>query len=580
MRESSGAELRVHPAHLPDEDDHEMKAAASYLRAGVVENADSPEDRFGLEWHRSYGPLWRMDLICLGLVVLLLGAMQPLSDADLPMHLATGEWIVQHGAVPFTEPFAWTRMGAPYFAYSWAPEVSYYLAMRWLGPVGLHLLQGVVLLASAAAMLFLAREAKWKPWIALGMAALNVAAAVLVVPALRPQLMLFVLVPLAWAFAYRVLSAQRIVWAALGLLLVSAAAANSHLFFVLTAAPIALVVARPPAEHRRTWAICGAIVLGWFLSPYGLSWPEVFRLNFGYNALLVAPSPILEFRPGFRATTAFVLALPLSLVPWVVSRGMDARRERVVFGALWLAGLVAFAYAGRLLLCWWLITLPLSANALAQLGRGVPVAAPRRRVRVATYAVAGLLLATLVTTMPAQWRDEGNIASRSLPGVASTSTEPLLAWLQCNTRPDAAGRIYTWFNFGSYFVWRLPGFSVSIDGRTIFPDSVAEAEMLVSNHLRHRENRVWPSADLAILPLWFGVASALDSASGWTRVASLRRPENPADSVGLWAKRAWWERASQREVSAPPVLLTGEASDSVGTSCSSEPYRRSGGSRS
>lgn len=573
MRESSGIDLRAHPAPLRDEDEREIKVTATYTPDLAVEEADSAEDRFAVEWRRSYGPFWRMDMICLGLVVLLLGATQPLSDADLPMHLATGEWIIQHGAVPFTEPFAWTRMGAPYFAYSWAPEVSYYLIMRWIGPLGLHLLQGVILLASAAGMLFLAREAKWKPWVALGMAALNVAVAMLVVPALRPQLMLFVVVPLAWAFAYRVLAAPRIAWATLGLLLTSTVAANSHLFFVLTAAPIALVVARPPADHRRTWAVCGAIVLGWFFSPYGLSWPDVFRLNFGYNALLVAPSPILEFRPGFRATTAFVIALPLSLIPWVVSRGMYERRERVVYGALWLAGLVAFAYAGRLLLCWWLITLPLSANALAELGRGASVAAPRHRVRIATYAVAGVLLVTLATTMPAQWRDEGNIDSRSLPGVASTSTEPLLTWLQCTTRPDASGRIYTWFNYGSYLVWRLPGYSTSIDGRTIFPDSVAKAEILVSRHLRHHEDSVWPSADLAIVPLWFGVASALDSAQGWMRVASLRRPENPADSVGVWAKRAWWERASQGDVSGTPVLLTGEASDSTGTGCSSEPHR-------
>ncbi len=571
MRESSGTDLRVRPTHPLDDGEREVQTAAIHVPDGTVEDADSAEDGFAVEWRRSYGPSWRLDLICLGLVVLLLGAAQPLSDADLPMHLATGEWIVQHGAVPFTEPFAWTRMGAPYFAYSWAPEVSYYLIMRWIGPVGLHLLQGVVLLASAAAMLFLAREAKWKPWIALGMAALNIAAAMLVVPALRPQLMLFVVVPLSWAFAYRVLAAPRIAWAALGLLLASAAAANSHLFFVLTAAPIALVVARPPADHRRTWAVCGAIVLGWFLSPYWSSWPDVFRLNFGYNALLVAPSPVLEFRPGFRATTAFVLALPLSLIPWVVSRGMYERRERVVYGALWLAGLVAFAYAGRLLLCWWLITLPLSAKALAELGRGASVAAPRRRVRIATYAVAGTLLVTLATTMPAQWRDEGDIDSRSLPGVASASTEPLLTWLRCNTRPDASGRIYTWFNYGSYFVWRLPGYSASIDGRTIFPDSVAKGEVLISSHLRHREDSVWPSADLAILPLWFRVASELDSARGWMRVASLRRPENPADSVGLWAKRAWWERARQGDVSGAPVLLTGAASDLSGTGCSSEP---------
>ena len=33
--------------------------------------------------------------------------------------------------------------------------------------------------------------------------------------------------------------------------------------------------------------------------------------------------------------------------------------------------------------------------------------------------------------------------------------------------------MFTEFNWGSELTWRLPGYSMSIDGRTIFPDSVA-----------------------------------------------------------------------------------------------------------
>lgn len=523
------------------------------------------------QWRQSYGPSWWIDLACLGLVILMLGAMQPLSDADLPMHLATGEWIVRHGAVPFTEPFAWTRPGSPYFAYSWAIELLYYLVMRWSGPAGLHLLQGSMLLAAAGAMLVLARAAGWRPWVALCMAAFNVAAAMLVVPALRPQLVLFVLVPIAWASASNLLTASRVRWPAVGLVIVSSLAANSHLFFVLTAAPIALIVANPPAERRRAWLLFGAIVAGWFLSPYAFSWPDVFRLNFGYNALLVKPSPILEFRPGFRASTGLLLALPLTVVPWVLRHGRFHRREIVVHGALWLAGLGAFAYAGRLLLCWWLITLPLSALALETLGRDALVAPPRRRVRLVTYAIALFLAAMLGATMPAQWRGEGDLESRRLPGVASTSTEPLLAWLDCNTKPGSGGNIYTWFNYGSYLTWRLPTYSVSIDGRTIFPDSVATPEMLVSGLLPHRQYSVWSSADLAIVPLWFGVASTLDSASNWRRAASLRRPENPADSVAIWVKGTWWNQFGTAELREHGAMLTGTERALATTGCEADP---------
>jgi hypothetical protein len=472
--------------------------------------------------------------------------------------------------VPFTEPFAWTRLGSPYYAYSWAIEVVYYLVMRLGGPAGLHLLQGVILLAAAGAMLVLARAAGWRPWVALCMAGLNVAAAMLVVPALRPQLILFVLIPIAWACAYSILTSSRMRWPVAALFITSALAANSHLFFVLTAAPIALVVANPPADRRRAWALCCAIVAGWLVSPYGLSWPDVFQLNFGYNALLVKPSPILEFRPGFRASTGLLLALPLTVAPWVLRHGRSHHREIVVHGALWLAGLGAFAYAGRLLLCWWLITLPLIALALETLGRGAVVAPPRRRVRLATYAIAASLVALLTATMPAQWRDEGDAASRRLPGVASTSIEPLLTWLDCNTKSGSGGRIYTWFNYGSYLTWRLPTYSVSIDGRTIFPDSVAKPEMLVSGLLPHDQYPVWSSADLAVVPLWFGVASTLDSAAGWQRAASLRRPGNPADSVAIWVKGTGGNQFGAAELRGQGVRLTGTERALATTGCAAD----------
>jgi hypothetical protein len=499
--------------------------------------------------------MWWLDLLFLGAVVFLLGAMQPLSDADLPMHLATGEWIVHHRAVPFTEPFAWTRMGAPYFAYSWALELVYYLTMRVGGPFGLHLLQGATFLAAAGAMLFLAHTARWRPWVGLCMAATNVAAAMLVVPVLRPQLVLFALIPLSWAWTYRILTAPRIRWSVIALLLTSAAAANSHLFFVLTAAPIAIALADPPGDRRRSWAICGAIIMGWLLSPYAFVWPDVFRLNFGYNALLVKPSPILEFRPGFRASTGLLLALPLAIVPWAAPLQSFAYRTRVVHATLWLMGLVAFAYAGRLLLCWWLITLPLAAAALGELGRGSRHTAPRLAVRMASFGISFASLIALAFMMKPQWRMEGNTASRKLPVEASTSIEPLLVWLECNVKPGSNGRVYTWFNYGSYLAWRLPGFSASIDGRTIFPDSVAKQEMLTSALLPQARSEVWRSADLAIIPLSFEAATALDTARGWQLAASYAPPTAPNDTIGAWVNHSWWERAGLAPLSRSTVKL-------------------------
>jgi hypothetical protein len=429
-----------------------------------------------------------------------------------------------------------------------------------------------MLVGSGAAMVALGRAAGWRPWVTLCMAALNVGMATTVVAALRPQLLLFTFVPLAWACVYRILAAPRIRWYVVWLVLMSAAAANSHLFFVLTAVPLALVLAAPPGERRRIWAACIAVLAGWFLSPYALHWPDVFRLNFGYNALLVQPSPIVEFRPGFRPGLWLPFALAVAIIPWAMPRYGVTRRERVVYGALWVTGLVAFGYAARLLLCWWLMVLPGAAIAIQQLGASGHVRAPRLWVKLATYAATLGALVAIAIPMSAAWRAEGGAMTRRLPSAASAPIEPLLVWLDCHVKPGHGGRVYTTFNYGSYLAWRLPAYSASIDGRTIFPDSVAKPDALVSGLLSRPAYRVWSSADLAIVPRYFGVAAVLDTARIWTLAATAAMPARSADSVGLWVNRTWWTHAGRAPLgehhAALPAHSNSTSGDLAGALCS------------
>ena len=54
-----------------------------------------------------------------------------LAVVDTPGHWSPlGEWIIRERAVPFTEPFAWTRAGDPYYAYSWLAQVTFYATLR------------------------------------------------------------------------------------------------------------------------------------------------------------------------------------------------------------------------------------------------------------------------------------------------------------------------------------------------------------------------------------------------------------------------------------------------------------------
>lgn len=61
-----------------------------------------------------------------------------LSDADIYWHIKTGEWILQHGAVPHTDPFSYTFSGVPWMAIEWLSEILMalvYEAGQWNGIV-------------------------------------------------------------------------------------------------------------------------------------------------------------------------------------------------------------------------------------------------------------------------------------------------------------------------------------------------------------------------------------------------------------------------------------------------------------
>ncbi|MFN2400557.1 MAG: hypothetical protein ABR543_18255, partial [Gemmatimonadaceae bacterium] len=318
-------------------------------------------------WETQLGPPWRAHLAVWALLVFAAGAMTPLADPDLPLHLAIGEWIVQHRGLPVQEPFSWTRAGAPFYAYSWFMAVLYYWVYSVWGPLGLRVFFGLTLVSSAAAVLMLARAAGWRPWTALFLAMVNVVVLSFVVAALRPQVVLAIAVPLAWASAYRLMDAEKIRWPVAGLVLSSALAANSHLLFPLTASSWILLFTRIPRakERRRVVAMIGGVVLGWLLSPYVLQWPEMFRLNFASNALQAPFSPISEMRPGFllsfQNAAASLVALGFTLLPWSLASARLNRRERVAFAASWLIGLLLFSFAARALLVWWLLVIPVVA---------------------------------------------------------------------------------------------------------------------------------------------------------------------------------------------------------------------------
>ena len=480
------------------------------------------------------------------LTVVAAGAMAPLADPDLPMHLAVGRWILEHGAVPTTEPFAWTRPGAPYFAYSWLVQSVMYLLMHAAGPIALRLLHGCLLASAFWSVLVAGRRIGWTRDTSCVVAAAHLVVFTSVSPLLRPQEALFMLLPLGWALVTRAIRADGSSKLAIliGLCLIAAITANTHVFFPLLAAPLslALTLPREAAENslrrrfRAGLPAAAALMVGVLCSPYTLDWVRVFELNFRANALFGQSSLIAEHQSGF--STRLGLGVALAVLPLICS-GTWTKRERVVWGAMWAMGLIAFALKAKGLLVWWFLAFPLvglAAHRLLSASPAYRVIPPLLAFAVPLAAAYGFLVGVPPTIVPLAraWRAENVVPGTTLSSPAALATDTLLVQLAARAHGT---RVLTVFDLGSYLTWRAPGLSASIDGRTIFPDSAALPDATLSPTAVTRPLGPWRSANAAIVPLDYPVAAVLDTASGWQRIAKTSATSSPFGPVGLWLNR-------------------------------------------
>jgi hypothetical protein len=506
----------------------------------------------------SHTPAWPLPrwLPAALLTILIAGALAPLADPDLPMHLAVGRWIVQHHRVPTTEPFAWTRPGAPYFAYSWLMQSALYLLMCAAGPVALRLLHGALLAAAFGSALFAGRHMGWSRNASCFVAALQLVVVTSVSPLLRPQEALFVLLPLEWGLVSRALSSDKggrlPTLAALGL--IAALTVNTHVFFPLLAAPLSLALTMPETSDDdslvrrigRGLPVAAVLALGAACSPYTLDWGEVFALNFKENVLFGPSSLIAEHQSGFSARLGIGIAL--TLLPVIASEGWSIR-ERAVWGAMWALGLVVFALKVKGLVVWWILAFPLaglSAMVLQSWWSALRLIPPLLAFAIPLSAGFGYVMGVRPTipTLREAWQAENRTAGSTLSSPAALASDTLLILLEARA---TNARVLTVFDLGSYLTWRAAGLSASIDGRTIFPDSAALPDAPLSATKAERALGPWRSADAALLPVNFPVAAVLDTARGWQRLATNDLPSSPFGPIGLWINH-------DRELSLPPAV--------------------------
>lgn len=396
---------------------------------------------------------------------LTLAASEPAKDPDLFWHLASGQWMLDHGRLLDRDVFSSTREGAPYAVGQWLGQLVLTLAFRVGGWAGVELVRAALV---GIATLFLARAVlRLQPHP--GWAVLPIIAAILVSRLAwgdRPQLFTVALFPLFLDVLLRarlgggtralfLLPPLALLWAnlhgafPLGLALVLAFTVEALLVRHPLRRPFALVLVACAVATQLNPATAGA-----------LAWAASYASSPGRHVVEERPTDVLS-----PAGLLYALLLLTSLASALVL-GRAGIRAGVGPPLLWAGLIVPFALLGlaiqRQLPYACDVLAPFVAAALpAALGRA-PASAPLVPRQLAFVVVAALILF-------------GSLSAALLaPREPDLGAYPVAALAPLRTTRGALLNEYDW---GGYLIYAAPERPVFIDGRgaaLYVPDILAE----------------------------------------------------------------------------------------------------------
>lgn len=431
------------------------------------------------------------------------------ANTDLWWHLRTGEWVVQHRAVPWTDPFSAYGMNKPWAAYSWLFEVTLYAFYRWLGLAGtvVYVLPILVALAVVLYRAIRRRAGGFVEPIALtSMALLAMARLYSVRPwlftvlffAIELDLLFRILVDKPEARDYRrlwLLPPLFALWANLhiqftyGLAVLSLAATSATIEFFLRKRPgrvaevaVAQVASgqvagessearaapagdgnrgarslargiAPRTESRgvRTlWIITGVSFVAALVNPY--SW-RVYGIVLELMGERTPFRLITELRaPDFRSPLDYLVVMMALFAAFLLGRSVV---RSTLFTGVLLASSTLISL--RTVRDEWLIVVV----ALFIIAAGLRNAArpPVQLSRAQRLAAAVLSLVLIFAVAKARGLSNAALAERVAAAYPVHAAEMV-------RQSGLAGPLYNDFDWGGYLIWSLPNLPVSMDGRT------------------------------------------------------------------------------------------------------------------
>ena len=461
-------------------------------------------------------PLQRASSAIVALAILIGAASwsQPHVDgSDLWWHLASGQYIWQHGEIPLADPFSHTATGHSWTNHSWLWGWLFWAAYdghadfaAWLNLALLVVLFGLI---------------AWNAWrisrsrLAAGAATWLVAATCHWFLDLRPHIATL----LFTALLLSTLDWKRAPWLWPALL---ALWANLHAGFAFGLGLIGLyallqteqAVRRRQPLPRAAWlgVACAALAAG--LNPWGFAIYEVLFQHIYYespfSALIEWQSVAASLDPSSYAGRFWWMVV-FTLVGVVRGRGARFSIALATVTAVMAIGARRF-----------IPLFAISAAPLAALGLAAILDVARRRLPAISnpwprlVASGGALLIAILL-----WNDV-HFLPRPLQRWTSGEAYPSGAAAYLAAMPDPPKHLFNYYGWGGYLMLRAPAIPVFIDGRasTLYGDDLAADYFSMLDAAGNwRENFETYGVDAVLVPTHSRIASALRKQRPAWRVA-------------------------------------------------------------
>ena len=398
------------------------------------------------------------------------------TDPDLWWHLRTGQWIVETGHVPHSDPFSFTRAGHAWVSHEWLSEVVFYELWKHAGAAGLIVFSAIITTAGFMLLylrcLFYGAEKHWA-------AAATAFGALASAPSwgVRPQMFTFTLASLLlWLLesANKLESGNknkedrpRLLFWIPPLFLVWL---NLHAGFALGLALLlayGLGLILETAAGNTPWQQARPIVLRILLLllaclalvPLNPSGAHLYRYPFDTLRSSGMRSFIVEwFSPDFHDSLyrPFLLVWLLLLTALASSRSRP--RGRVIVPLL----LTSFAAldAVRHIPIFVLLAIPVIAAALPVASES-RAASQRRPDLSRLRPLFNMAVVVLIGVFAlVKW---ASLARSQDAHEAEQYPQKAVAFLQASPQPQ---RIFVYYDWGGYAIWKLyPEYRVFVDGR-------------------------------------------------------------------------------------------------------------------